>query len=167
MTDKFTKDYVLLRIEARKAALDLKIAEAEAVIEKADIIQMANIENWRAGQITLLGQALAIADVAITKGGDTPREVQTNTLPFRDALGKISQHGMPFLTQSNDSRYGSTPASLAKANADEWHKELVLLIHAEEYFKESPVTEYSIAGLRQLGLLNAVKFDITIPVKKG
>ena len=167
MTDKFTKDYVLLRIEARKAALALKIAESEAVVAKADVIAMSNIENWREEQMVLLDAAIDAGAKARALGGSEPRDVQQNTLKFRDALGKISQHGMPFLTQSNDSRYGSTPASLAKANADEWRKELVLLIHAEEYFKESPVTEYSIAGLKQLGLLNAVKFDITIPVKKG
>lgn len=166
MTDKFTKDYVLLRIEARKAALELKIAEAEKVVETADKVQMQNIVAWRNQQMALLNEATKAGTAADKTIGATPSEVQQNTLPFRDALGRISQHGMPYLTQANDSRYGSAPASLAKSNADEWGKELVLLIHAEEYFKESPVTEYSIAGLKQLGLLNAVKFDITIPVKK-
>lgn len=165
-TNAFPKSYIIERIAARKASLQSKVdagtkaaadweiiarpklleslqAAAESAKKTADLAakraKEAKTADWDAEQIRIfIGQS---EERRSTR--DTFPTIQGgSTWGFREYETKLAEHRKLF----------------EAGNAAQ--RELDKLEHAEAYFVETPVDEFTITGLKQLGLLDAVKFDL-------
>jgi hypothetical protein len=153
----FPKAYVKARIEARKASLESQIKAANLVLEawwKSRVLEMDAVIEARAIQMAGLNQNWTKVQALYAKANTPKQKYQALT----------GQKGYFYFTsipnQSNDDA-----ADRASVTVERCERELALLTHTLAYFEEAPVEEYTITGLKQLGLLEAVKFSMPVPDK--
>jgi hypothetical protein len=168
MSDKFTKDYIEERIAARRGALTIKIGAAKEKVAAANEARGKVILDWYEKSVKAVNSAVT-ARIAADKelvNAKTPEEKYRAVAKYAQGLDKIDRY-MPHLIQPARGYDQKTMNRLEKNDPTRlaleirlWENELEQLDHVSVYFKEAPVTEFTVSSLRSLGLLEAVKFSI-------
>lgn len=151
----FNKGYVGDRIAARQASLRLKLNGLETFFENDRVEQ----EEFERDYLERLRQAAVnlIADIDKSSG------MEAGTPEWEIARIAIHDKHYKFFRDVT-SRYTYASRNEAQTNRvlkQKMERELDQLDHAAAYFHESPVEEYSVTALRQLGLLSVVQFVTT------
>ena len=162
-SNTFTKTYILERIEARKASLKRQIDASSKILNEFNEGQKTKIGEWLTetdAWIVQVKDAMKAADRAFTLSS-TPLEAAKSTT----ALAKLIMGGRyntpPQIAQQRGNPYfGNGPIDTATKTLEAAEKELDALEHTHIYLTATPVEEFSLTGIKQLGLLDAIKFNL-------
>jgi hypothetical protein len=152
----FTQDYVLKRIDARTGSIEMRIAALLPEIEKVTSAVAGKARRW-AGKVAVELEAAKQVALDVAK---------QETLPTQDQLGQI-RGVRGEITQSYEDWDDRNRRQEVENEITQLRREANLLIHARAYLVESPVEEYSITALQKLGLLDAIKFNLTRVQDRG
>lgn len=163
MSNAFPKSYIIERIAARKASLQSKVdagakaasdwdefAREKLILQLDQMVEKAAKTLDKAKESAKASRDLHSDDLyhAVQQAGTTP-----SISPFPSVnMGGVYGY------RDYEQKYNAMRKLRDEGNAAE--RELDKLEHAEAYFVETPVDEFTITGLKQLGLLDAVKFDL-------
>lgn len=176
MTTKFTKDYIEQRIEARKVKLVRELNELDDLRReweenrKGLLVERIR-ENTNNFHHAWVGMASAQDELEELLDSDRPYTFDDLNILIRAQHRAIPEFkNAPIRpTARVANHYGGDDRTPIERKAEETRnhrEELNKLDHALAYFKESPVTEFTVSSLKDLGLLAAVRFSIEPDKKK-
>jgi hypothetical protein len=163
----FSKAYVIERIEARQATLDLKIAEAKTHVAEVTALYDSKVEEvFRAN--------LDAISVGLDKGKKLAKKFDSATDPVErreiaDSLRKAIQlteipSAKGYVQRHHPGEYaGMTERDRVAAeisDSAEWRRESIALTHVLAYLREVPLEEFTLTALGKLGLVDAIKFTL-------
>lgn len=162
MTDKIGKQYIIERIEARKGRISLERGQLASLLEKQqnelserlDALFEKNTEK-----IAAAWDAAKAAKRAYAAASTFPEKMKITEslrLPSLDSVWDIR----------NASRRSTHPQKDLTTQITELDREKESLEHALIYLKDLPADEFTLAGLRSLGLLSVLKFNLADGGKK-
>jgi len=162
-SNTFTKTYILERIEARKASLKRQIDASSKILDEFNEGQKTKIGEWLTetdAWIVQVKDEMKKADRAFVLSS-TPLEAAKATT----ALAKLIINGRyntpPQVAVRREGQYfNNSPIDAAAKTLAAAEKELDALEHTHIYLTATPVEEFSLTGIKQLGLLDAIKFNL-------
>ncbi len=152
----FTQDYVLKRIDARTGSIEMRIAALQPELAKVDAAVAVKAGKW-AEKIVKHAEAAKEAGLEIVKQG---------TLPTKEQIARTNSLAS-LLHPTYEDWSDREARQTIEQEIKQLRREAGLLIHARAYLVESPVEEYSITALQKLGLLDAIKFNLTRVQDRG
>jgi hypothetical protein len=155
-TTNFTKDYILKRIDIRIVVLKRVLATAQADAEWVEEERIKPLQNWARA---ILESRQSVDEVLweIAEGENRDRAHLREL--YRRALG-LAPSGNPGLGWDWERRQPQVDKIASAKRIPALEEELDRLEHARIYLEGTPVDSFSLTGLKQLGLLEAIKFDI-------
>lgn len=166
MTDKFTRKYVADRIEARLGKLKIIEANSQRTIDEWKQEQLAQLD-------AIFSKNIATFD-SVSASVKSAQKAYAKATTWEEKARALAKFENPTFTgapgirayQSNPNWGNNSAESAAKHNLQEARSERVKLEHALIYLNDMPADEFTLTGLKNLGLLAVLKFDINdLPTK--
>lgn len=156
----FTKDYIEKRIESRVASLESRVAKMQeeglALTARQAEGDGKYLDDLHAD---LMGMANRVHKARLDIKGKPDVEVV-------DIVNKVAGRMNPTTTRDGLSHVDRSRLQELFREREQAEREIAMIQHALAYLKESPVDLYSITALKQLGLLDAVKFTLELPAER-
>lgn len=148
-----TKKYILERIGARKASLVRIIEEAEAAKVELDERRTDRLDDWAEEARGRLTEVLEQLD----RAGNM-------FLPAHERVDAAKQARNTYLkpvpSELPDFRAENRELQVKIEDGSDARREYDALIHAQAYLEGLDVDAFSMASLRSLGLLSAIRFRL-------
>lgn len=160
-TNVLTKAYVIERIEARKGKIDLLIAEAKKGIESRRVALVPQVDRFVKDWSKWWTDAAEDATKLVSKY-EAEEDLQKK-FDFAQKLSNLrTGRSVPdsYVPQNRGIYPRTDPDADARALIAQLVDEKTALDHALIYLRDLPITDMSITSLRQLGLLDVIKFSI-------
>jgi hypothetical protein len=159
-TTTITKKYVQDRIGARIATLERVIQDGRNAEDELMQRKIKPMKEWYSKTSVAVVSAydwLAGVDVSTIKDGDLPRYIQQ--------LNSLLPSGWQDSSRWNyDAAAGALKERIEAGTRAGVEK--IKLQHAQAYLQEMPADEFSLTGLKSLGLMEAIKFRLEPEAKK-
>lgn len=165
-SNNLTKQYVVDRIEARIGQIDKQVTEARALITKhqSDAIpkiakEIGKIEEKVVNRIKLAKEAAKT---------DNYKDAAYQLSKLNSDLSGFRASDMPgMLPHTGMYSDKADPLVRAQNAIVQLPQEKLALEHSLVYLKELPLETVSLTTLRQLGLLEAVKFSLDVAISQA
>lgn len=168
----YPKSYILERIDARLNTIKRLHAEHTALIEKYRVEHHKALNEYcdemqvwtnRLANVTLPDLVKKAHQRAATKNSLSLEEMEALAGWFEKATEDVPKRPNDFRrTGAYHYRASDKEKAIYRANSDRklLDKEEDDLQHARAHLVGTPVEEFSLTGLRQLGLLEVIKFNL-------
>lgn len=165
MGDKFPKQYVIERLQARQASLTSKLEAGEAMLREVEAAESAKAVGY-------MNQILQMTDdvqALHRRQNERPTEERDPWAEMEELVHEMSLPTKPYRRrdraawQRSDPEPGSLSEYLSKKTA--WRAEIGKIQHALAYLEELPITELSITAITKLKLTDAIAFDLKVKEK--
>lgn len=157
MGDKFPKEYVVQRLEARKASLKSRDAEGQKAWAEWKASKDPEAEDYYRRMKAQLERLSATDDAA----PDVWQRIDRAHSKLRSLMQDAPQ-------QPSSSWRSDRPEAVQSwlRNRDSWRFEVTKIDHGLAYLKEMPVTELNITMITKLKLTDAISFDLRVEQDK-
>ncbi len=164
MSANLPKQYVIDRIKAREGRLDILLVQDQELLDSMKAAQIADLDAIREANVkTILDFAEKVKEMDKDYDKAVTYDEKYKILNSMERSPSLRFSPSSYIQSDRERKLNGGRRTMADVQKDirDQRQEQADLVHARLYLEEMPVSEFSMATMKNLGLISVLKFSLT------